>query len=103
MKGFLGHPKGNGLYPAIIYNRGGYGEYGVLEGWEVALFVEAGYVAVASQYRGNAGSEGKEQFGGRDVNDVLNLVPLLKQFPYVDPERIGMMGHGSRIYSFRED
>ena len=24
---------------------------------------------------------------------MLNLIPLLKQLPYVDPERIGMMGH----------
>jgi dipeptidyl aminopeptidase/acylaminoacyl peptidase len=29
------------------------------------------------------------------VDDVLNLIPLLKLLPYVDPERIGMMG-GSR-------
>jgi len=91
--GFFGRPKDDGLHPVIIYNRGGCREYGVLEGWEVALFVEAGYVAVASQYRGNAGSEGQAEFGGADVNDVLNLVPLLKQLPYVDPDRIGMMGH----------
>ena len=91
--GFFGRPKNDGLHPAIIYNRGGYREYGALEGWEIVPFVEAGYVAVASQYRGNAGSEGREEFGGADVNDVLNLLPLLKQLPYVDPERIGMMGH----------
>ena len=91
--GFLGRPRADGVYPAIIYNRGGYREYGALEGWEVSLFVEAGYVAVASQYRGNAGSEGREEHGGADVNDVMNLIPLLKQFPYVDPDRLGMMGH----------
>ena len=27
------------------------------------------------------------------VADVLNLVTLLKGLPYVDPDRIGMMGH----------
>ena len=91
--GFFGRPKDDESHPAIIYNRGGYREFGALEGWEIVPFVEAGYVAVASQYRGNAGSEGQEEFGGEDVNDVLNLVPLLKQLPYVDPERIGMMGH----------
>ena len=91
--GFLGRPRADGVYPAIIYNRGGYQEYGALEGWEISLFVEAGYVAVASQYRGNAGSEGREEHGGADVNDVMNLIPLLKQFPYVDPDRLGMMGH----------
>jgi dipeptidyl aminopeptidase/acylaminoacyl peptidase len=91
--GFLGRPKGNGAHPAIIYNRGGHEEYGALEGWEIAPAVEAGFVAVASQYRGNAGSEGREEFGGAEVYDVLNLFPLLKQLPYVDPQRIGMMGH----------
>jgi len=56
--GFFGRPKGEGVYPAIIYNRGGCREYGALQGWEIVPLVEAGYVAVASQYRGNAGSEG---------------------------------------------
>jgi len=93
VNGFLGRPRAEGVHPAIIYNRGGFREYGALEGWEVALFAEAGYVSVASQYRGNAGSEGREEFGGSDVADVLNLVTLLKGLPYVDPDRIGMMGH----------
>jgi glutamine amidotransferase-like uncharacterized protein/dienelactone hydrolase len=93
VNGFLGRPRAEGVHPAIIYNRGGFGEYGALEGWEVALFAEAGYVSVASQYRGNAGSEGREEFGGSDVADVLNLVTLLKGLTYVDPDRIGMMGH----------
>ena len=93
MNGFLGRPRGDGPHPAIIYNLGGHEEYGVLEGWEIVPAVEAGFVAVASQYRGNAGSEGAEEFGGADVNDVVSLIPLLKQLPYVDPQRIGMMGH----------
>ena len=40
-------------------------------------FADWGYVVVASQYRGAAGSEGKDESGGADVNDVLNLFPLL--------------------------
>ena len=93
INGFLGRPNGDGAYPAIIYNHGGYQETGTLEGWEIVPAVEAGYVAVASQYRGNGGSQGQDGFGGADVNDVLNLLPLLQQLPYVDPERIGMLGH----------
>jgi dipeptidyl aminopeptidase/acylaminoacyl peptidase len=93
--GFLGRPLGPGPYPAIIHNRGGYGEVGLQTGVEIVPLVEAGYVAVASQYRGNGGGEGREDFGGNDVHDVTNLIPLLKSLPYVDPNRIGMMG-GSR-------
>ena len=93
INGFLGKPIGDGQYPAIIYNRGGYEDLGALEGWRIVPAVEAGFVTVASQYRGNAGSDGKDEFGGDDVNDVLALLPLLKKLAYVDPERIGMMGH----------
>jgi dipeptidyl aminopeptidase/acylaminoacyl peptidase len=93
--GFLGVPLGPGPYPAIIHNRGGYGEVGWQTVVEIVPLVEAGYVAVASQYRGNGGSEGHEDFGGNDVHDVTNLITLLKSLPDVDPDRIGMMG-GSR-------
>ncbi len=93
--GFLGRPGGPGPHPAIIYNRGGYDGVGALTGGEIAAYVEAGYVAVASQYRGNGGGEGREDFGGDDVHDVTHLVPLLRSLPYVDGDRIGMFG-GSR-------
>jgi dipeptidyl aminopeptidase/acylaminoacyl peptidase len=51
-----------------------------------------GYVLIASQYRGNSGGEGREEFGGKDVDDVLNLIPLAKSLPFADPSRIGMLG-----------
>ncbi len=93
--GFLGKPTGPGPFPAIIHNRGGFGDTGALTGGELAAYVEAGYVAVATQYRGNGGGEGQEDFGGDDVHDVTNLVPLLHSLPFVDRDRIGMFG-GSR-------
>ena len=90
--GFLGYPSGAGPFPAIIYNRGGVWNQGALSGRELVPLVEAGYVAIGSQYRGNAGSEGAETFGSGDVSDVLNLIALLQQMPIVDPGRIGMFG-----------
>lgn len=93
--GYLGRPLSAGPHPAIIYNRGGYSETGKLTGVEIVPFVEAGYVAVATQYRGNGGGEGQEDFGGDDVHDVSNLITLLQADPAVDPDRIGMFG-GSR-------
>ena len=51
-----------------------------------------GYVVVASQYRGNAGGEGKEEYGGSDLKDVLNLIPLLSSINKADTARIGMFG-----------
>ncbi len=93
--GYLGLPAGPGPFPAIIHNRGGFDDVGALTGIEIVPYVEAGYVAVASQYRGNGGGEGQEDFGGDDVHDVTNLIALLQHMPEVDPNRIGMSG-GSR-------
>lgn len=96
VNGWLGYPTDHTRpLPAIIYNRGGAWNTGALTGSEIVPLVESGYVAIASQYRGNAGGEGTEQFGWDDVNDALNLIPVLRSLPFVDGTRIGMMG-GSR-------
>ncbi len=100
VRGFLLRPAAlQGPAPCLIYNRGGNREFAaitdaILEGL-LALFASWGYVVAASQYRGNAGGEGREEFGGRDVDDVLNLIPLLERLPDADAGRIGMYG-GSR-------
>ncbi|MBL7984044.1 MAG: prolyl oligopeptidase family serine peptidase [Flavobacteriales bacterium] len=99
VKGFLAEPTKPGRYPSIIYNRGGNREFGKINAGQLLFYIvnmaRWGYVVVASQYRGNDGGEGREEFGGADVNDVLNLVPVLEQVPSADTARIGMFG-GSR-------
>src|SRR5215204_1094287 len=96
VNGFISAPKKAGKYPAIIYNRGGNRSIGALaDNQLIRFFGETsswGYVVVGSQYRGNMGSEGKEEFGGSDVNDVLNLIPLLSNIRQADTSRIGMFG-----------
>ncbi len=96
VKGYLAAPKNGSKLPCVIYNRGGNREFGALDDLRAARLLGRiaswGYVAVGSQYRGNAGGEGKEEFGGKDVNDVLNLIPLLKALPQADASRIGMYG-----------
>ncbi len=89
---FYGCPRGEGPFPAIVYNRGGSRDFGALKGPEIAPFVQAGYVAVASQYRGGPGSGGEDEYGGADVADVLALLEVVAQLPEVDPDRIGMVG-----------
>jgi dipeptidyl aminopeptidase/acylaminoacyl peptidase len=96
VKGYLSMPKKPGSYPCIIFNRGGNKEFGAInEGTLARIFGEVaswGYVVVGSQYRGNAGGEGKEEFGGSDVDDVLNLLPLLTRITTADTTRVGMLG-----------
>ncbi len=92
INGFLTEPRREGTFPALIYNRGGNRDVGALRGYEFIPFAEAGFVVVASQYRGGGGSEGFDNLGGADVNDVLNLIPLLRSRPNVDMNRIAMFG-----------
>lgn len=96
VQGYLAWPKQAGKWPCLIYNRGGNRSFGALEDKDAAMLLGRiaswGYVVVASQYRGNAGGEGQDEFGGSDVADVLNLVPLLESVPQADASRIGMYG-----------
>ena len=90
--GFFGRPRGPGPYPGVVFNRGANGANGALTGTEIVPLVEAGFVAAGSQYRGGPGSEGTDHVGGEDLHDVQQLFSLLGGLPYVDPERMGMMG-----------
>ena len=96
VKGYLVAPKEGGKLPCVIYNRGGNREFGAWTDRGAALqlgrIAAWGYLVIASQYRGNAGGEGVEEFGGRDVNDVLNLLTLLASQPRADTARVGMYG-----------
>ena len=96
VKGYLAVPKKEGKYPVIIYNRGGNRESSAIgDGQLIRVLGTAagwGYVCLGSQYRGNGGGEGKEEFGGKDVNDILNLLPCLPAIEKADTSRIGMWG-----------
>lgn len=96
VNGYMVKPEKEGHYPCIIYNRGGNRNFGALD-LGSAIFMmgrlaREGYVVIASQYRGNAGGEGQEEFGGRDVDDVLGLVDVLSEVGGADTSRIGMFG-----------
>ncbi len=96
IKGYLAVPKEGKKLPCVIYNRGGSRSFGALND-ERAVYLLGqiatwGYVVAASQYRGPGGGEGNEEFGGADVDDVLNLIPLLESLPQADASRMGMYG-----------
>ena len=81
--------------PVVIYNRGGFGEYGRIRFWNVMQMHDLaarGYVVLASEYRGTWGSEGRDEGDGADVADVLHLLTLADRLPQADGERVGMLG-----------
>lgn len=93
--GFLAHPRMRLHYPCLIYNRGGTGDAALTPTTAAPLLARIaawGYLVIASNYRGSPGSMGNDEFGGQDLQDILQLFPLLKQVPFADPNRIGMWG-----------
>jgi len=74
--------------------------------------VQRGYVVITPDYRGSTG-HGKAMYeaidyGGKEVDDVISAVDFLKTLPYVDMNRLGIMGwsHGGFITAhslFRDD
>jgi dipeptidyl aminopeptidase/acylaminoacyl peptidase len=81
--------------PLILFNRGGNRDFGELSPWEEEGFysyVSNGFVVLGSQYRGVDGGEGREEFGGADVHDVLNLLPLARSLGYVDLNNVFLLG-----------
>lgn len=99
IKGYYVKPKGTGPFPCVICNRGGNRDFSPINARIIVNLLcriaSWGYIVVASQYRGGCGSEGTDEFGGADLDDVMNLFPLLDGDPAADPTRIGMYG-GSR-------
>jgi len=110
VRGLLIKPKASGSqkWPAIIFNRGGNGDLGritdngqpcggmtntsCLDVADLYLLAKAGFVIIASDYRYQGATVKRDEWGGIEVDDVLNLVPALKSLDYVDPERLYMLG-----------
>ncbi|MEA9413635.1 MULTISPECIES: alpha/beta hydrolase family protein [unclassified Flavobacterium] len=96
LRGFLIEPKKKGNYPVLIYNRGGNGNFGAVNSVFLTEFLSKianeGYIVIGSQLRGTSVSEGVDEFGGKDVNDVLSLFDIIDQLPNADKNRIGVFG-----------
>ena len=83
-------------FPVLIFNRGGNREYAKISKLKTLKYLHylssEGYVVLASQYRGSDGGQGNDEFGGKDVNDVLSLIPLARSLPFADSNKIVMLG-----------
>jgi dipeptidyl aminopeptidase/acylaminoacyl peptidase len=97
VKAFCVEPKNPGNYPVIIFNRGGSKDFSLINDVilhiKMAIYASWGYVVFATQYRGNDGGEGKDEFGGADIQDVIALKDVIDSWQNADENRIGMIGH----------
>lgn len=85
----------NRKWPVILYNRGGSGDFGLIDDLtrvEFYLFAKEGYVVLATDYRSVGDKGRRDAWGGADVDDVLNLVTVAKSLGYIDMERMFMLG-----------
>ncbi len=97
VSGYIAYPNDfSKKFPSIIWCRGGLGELGVIDEFNaqgiLGTIAAWGYAVFATQYRGNDGGEGNDEFGGGDLNDVLNLIPLAKEIPNADENNWGIEG-----------
>lgn len=90
VNGFLLEPSAPGKYPVVIFNRGGNRDFGALTEEVMISYTSKlaaqGYVIIASNYRS------ADEFGGRELNDVLCLMETMKEIPGADTSRVGMFG-----------
>lgn len=90
VRGLLIEPKNQGKYPVVIFNRGGNRDFGKLTVATLIMYTsklaEQGYVIIGSNYRE------KDEFGGAEINDVLNLTETVKEIEKADSNCIGMFG-----------
>ncbi len=80
--------------PAIIYNRGSYIRGDI--GYELVPFfhrlASEGFVIIVPMYRESDGGEGRDEMGGDDVHDLMNVLPLSKALGFVDLNKLFMYG-----------
>lgn len=94
VEGYAAFPKGAAApLEAVIFNRGGNREFGSLRPLVLCRYAQRGFAVLGSQYRGNCGGTGREEFGGADLNDVLHLIDLAMTLPGVVHSGVYMAGH----------
>ncbi len=90
VQGIIIEPKKGGKYPVVIYNRGGNRNFGRLTIGQMiqmtSKLANQDYVVIGSNYRAN------DEFGGKDINDVLNLTKTIKEVEKADRNCLGMLG-----------
>ena len=94
--------------PVIIFNRGSY----TWPSFSAELVTMAhrlgqrGYLVIAPMYRGSGGAQGRDEMGGDDLDDLFNLLPVVRSLTYADPDQLYLYGEsrgGMMVYQALRD
>jgi dipeptidyl aminopeptidase/acylaminoacyl peptidase len=96
----MNRPKGRGPFPAVVLNHGYIEPSIYVTGQGLAreqnALARAGYLVLHTDYRGHAGSDPASLIDRETrlgyTEDVITAVLTVRKLPYVDDERIGMLG-----------
>jgi dipeptidyl aminopeptidase/acylaminoacyl peptidase len=100
VSGVLLVPRGRGPFPGIVLNHGYIDPAYYVTGQGLAreqdALARAGYVVLHTDYRGHAASDPvfplERETRIAYTRDAVNAVPALRKLPYVDDDRLAMLG-----------
>lgn len=83
-------------YPVMIFNHGNFQEGGRFTFCDTRRYdtwTDKGFIVFGPQYRGVSGGEGIDEWGGKDVLDVLKIIEIARGLPFVDSRNVFMSGN----------
>jgi dipeptidyl aminopeptidase/acylaminoacyl peptidase len=92
---FIYRPAAPGVkQPVVVYNRGSYIRQNAARELLVPMhrLADAGFVVVAPMYRGSEGAPGRDEIGGADLADLMNIQAVIAALPYADAGHMFLFG-----------
>jgi len=83
-----------GKMPIIVLAHGGFRGVSLSYRRVAEALVKVGYIVFVPEFRGQGQSQGKVEYGGGEVLDLLSAVEAVKELEGGDPGRIGLVGCG---------
>jgi dipeptidyl aminopeptidase/acylaminoacyl peptidase len=85
---------GTKKHPVIIFNRGSFvrNDIAFVHAPLFQKLVKQGFVVIAPALRQSEGGEGKDELGGREIADIMNIREVFPHLPYIDSTSVFMLG-----------